>query len=288
MIVYIEHGPTLTNYTMTCIIFCQNCLVLGCLFFNAAQIICFRSLKHAFRTRPPIMVSMDAQSNEAKSSNHYSVGIDLGTTYSLVSILLPPTRKDDGKVEAKFNRSAHLPLIVPIESLRMMPSVVSYSKTMDNISIKVGADAFNGEKYCGSNTQVFTSVKRVIGRSIRETRDLLALSRSSNAIISKSSDMSILAKVNRIYDRKEKDTENACQLTCAAVPLGVISPEEVSAEILKKLLAAATDYLETRTATGKESIIIENAVITVPAYFSNAQRNATIRYAEQHLLSVRE
>lgn len=217
--------------------------------------------------------------NTAKSSISYSVGIDLGTTYSLVSVLLPPTRKNEEKFEAKYNRSAHLPIIVPIESLRMMPSVVSYSKTMDNISIKVGTETLNGDNYYGS-THVFTSVKRVIGRSIRETRDLLSLSRSSNAIISKSSDMSILSKVNRIYDKKLQETESPCQLTCAAMPKGVISPEEVSSEILKKLLAAAADYLGTRTATSKESIVIENAVITVPAYFSNAQRNATIRYVD--------
>ncbi|KAG5868449.1 hypothetical protein JTB14_032565 [Gonioctena quinquepunctata] len=49
------------------------------------------------------------------------------------------------------------------------------------------------------------------------------------------------------------------------------APEEVSAEILKYLKNMAVSYL------GKE---VEEAVISVPAYFSNAQRKATKRAAE--------
>src|SRR5882757_6999751 len=44
------------------------------------------------------------------------------------------------------------------------------------------------------------------------------------------------------------------------------TPEEISAEILKKLKRGAENYL------GEE---ISRAVITVPAYFNDAQRNAT-------------
>ena len=49
------------------------------------------------------------------------------------------------------------------------------------------------------------------------------------------------------------------------------TPEEISAEILKKLKRDASDYF------GDE---ITRAVITVPAYFNDAQRNATIRAGE--------
>ncbi len=49
------------------------------------------------------------------------------------------------------------------------------------------------------------------------------------------------------------------------------TPEEVSAEILKKLKADAERVLETT---------IDRAVITVPAYFNDAQRNATMRAGE--------
>jgi len=269
-------------------------LIVICLFLQIAPISCLRSsdyrLKHAsFMTRSSVpsfqsalTISMNSKrTNEVQPATSfptsYSVGIDLGTTYSLVSILLPPSGKKEDKIELKNDRSAHLPMIVPVDSLRMLPSVVSYSKIADKITVKVGANASENEKNFGS-AQVFSSVKRVIGRTIREVRDLLSLSRSSNSIIAKNSDMAILSKVNHIYDRKIHESDTACQLTCAAMPKGVISPEEVSAEILKKLLAAAAEYLATKTAASKESIVIENAVITVPAYFSNAQRNATIRY----------
>ena len=50
-----------------------------------------------------------------------------------------------------------------------------------------------------------------------------------------------------------------------------ITPEEISAEVLKKLKRDASDYF------GEE---ISRAVITVPAYFNDAQRNATIRAGE--------
>ena len=268
--------------------------LIVCFFIHIALINCLGSSEYklkysSFLTRSSVPSSQSALtiSMNGKSTNEikpftslqssFSVGIDLGTTYSLVSILLPPTIKNEDKIEVKNDRSAHLPIIVPVDSLRMLPSVVSYSKTMDKITVKVGSNTSDSEKTFESS-QVFTSVKRVIGRTIKEVRDLLSLSRSSNLINAKSSDMSILSKVNRIYDRKVIESDMACQLTCAAMPQGVISPEEVSAEILKKLLTAAVDYLAMKTTVRKESIIIENAVITVPAYFSNAQRNATIRY----------
>ncbi len=54
-------------------------------------------------------------------------------------------------------------------------------------------------------------------------------------------------------------------------PERLISPEEVSAEILKKLRDDA------RAALGEE---ITRAVVTVPAYFNDAQRSATKRAAE--------
>jgi molecular chaperone DnaK len=55
------------------------------------------------------------------------------------------------------------------------------------------------------------------------------------------------------------------------------SPEEVSAEILKKLKATAELALEEK---------VERAVITVPAYFNDAQRNATKRAGELAGLTV--
>src|SRR5262249_892927 len=49
------------------------------------------------------------------------------------------------------------------------------------------------------------------------------------------------------------------------------TPEEISAEILKKLKHDAEDYFGTA---------VDRAVITVPAYFNDAQRNATRKAGE--------
>ena len=57
------------------------------------------------------------------------------------------------------------------------------------------------------------------------------------------------------------------QLQCAAVEGGVLYPEELSAYILAELLSSAQAYL------GRQ---VEEAVISVPAYFGSEQREATI------------
>ncbi len=57
------------------------------------------------------------------------------------------------------------------------------------------------------------------------------------------------------------------QLQCDAVEGGLLYPEEVSAYILAELLSSAQAYL------GRP---VENAVISVPAYFGSEQREATI------------
>ncbi len=127
-----------------------------------------------------------------------SVGIDLGTTNSVVAVL------EGGK-----------PVVIPLaEGSNLCPSVVGFSK--------------NGERLVGylAKRQAITnpertimSIKRQMGTSHKTTID------------------------NKTY-----------------------SPEQISAMILEKLRSDAEDYLNDK---------IEEAVITVPAYFSNAQREAT-------------
>ena len=55
----------------------------------------------------------------------------------------------------------------------------------------------------------------------------------------------------------------AAALVCPALGGKLLRPEEVSAEVLRKLLAAAAGAL------GRP---VERAVITVPAYFDDQQR----------------
>ncbi|HXE42451.1 MAG TPA: Hsp70 family protein, partial [Candidatus Baltobacteraceae bacterium] len=72
------------------------------------------------------------------------------------------------------------------------------------------------------------------------------------------------------------NSENSCAVT---IPIHGknFSPEEISAEVLKKLKRDAENYFG-------ESI--SRAVITVPAYFNDAQRNATKRAGELAGLTV--
>jgi molecular chaperone DnaK len=127
-----------------------------------------------------------------------SVGIDLGTTNSVVAVL------DGGK-----------PTIIPLsEGSNLCPSVVGFSKT--------------GERLIGhlAKRQAITNPERTIASIKRQmgTKNVVTI-----------------------------DGKN-------------YSPEQISAMILEKLKQDAEGYLGER---------ITDAVITVPAYFSNAQREAT-------------
>jgi len=163
----------------------------------------------------------------------------------------------------------------------MLPSVVSYCK--EN-KIFVGYSAVEYGMHNPADT--FSSVKRVIGRTISEVQELvLTTPRSGNSFASKTADMAIINKVDNLYNEKPKITQSLCRLKCPAMgSRGTVSPEEVSSEIIKKLLSSAKTYLASATSAPLSSISIENAVITVPAYFSNAQRNATVRYHSFHLM----
>merc|ERR1712048_1066840 len=63
-----------------------------------------------------------------------------------------------------------------------------------------------------------------------------------------------------------KDNSGNIKIKCPALKKE-FSPEEISAQVLRKLINDATDYL------GQE---VKQAVITVPAYFNDSQRQATM------------
>jgi molecular chaperone DnaK len=148
------------------------------------------------------------------------IGIDLGTTNSVVSIM-------DGK-EAK--------VIVNEEGSRLTPSVVAWD---DKGEILVGTIAKRQAVTNPENTVY--SVKRFIGRRFDELSE--ADKRVPYDVIKgKNGDAWVRSR--------GKD----------------LSPPEISAKVLQKLKKSAEDYLgETVT----------EAVITVPAYFNDSQRQAT-------------
>jgi molecular chaperone DnaK len=150
------------------------------------------------------------------------IGIDLGTTNSVVSIM------EGGE-----------PAVIPsAEGERLVPSVVAVNKNHERM---VGRTARNQAVVNSENT-IF-SIKRFMGRKFDDPEVQRALSRVPYKV-SKAPNGDV-----RVYlDGKE------------------YSPPEVSAMILGKLKTDAEAYLgET----------ITQAVITVPAYFNDAQRNAT-------------
>ncbi len=149
------------------------------------------------------------------------VGIDLGTTNSVVAIM------EGGKPSVIQNA----------EGFRTTPSVVAYTKNGDRL---VGQIAKRQAVINPDNT--FYSVKRFIGRRSDEVSQELK-------------------KVSYIV----KDSSGNVKLECPSLGKD-FSSEEISAEVLRKLVDDASKHLgET----------VKQAVITVPAYFNDSQRQAT-------------
>lgn len=172
-----------------------------------------------------------------------SVGIDLGTTNSAISII------ENG-----------MPMIIPVDGQRIVPSVVTY-KTIDGstTNITIGATAKYQLLINPKNT--FSSVKRLIGKQGKNDRD----NRNDRSVDLLSSMKKSKSNINQNNQSNNQTIISSERLSCPALGRD-LSPEEVSAEVLKKLLNAAKEF------TGHE---ISNAVVTVPAYFSKEQCQAT-------------
>jgi len=128
-------------------------------------------------------------------------------------------------------------VITNAEGQRTTPSVVAYTKKGD---LLVGQIAKRQAVINPENT--FYSVKRFIGRKTTEVTEEL-----------------------RQVSYKVLQTEDIIKLDCPALAKQ-FAAEEISAQVLRKLAEDATKYLgETVT----------QAVITVPAYFNDSQRQAT-------------
>src|ERR1700756_3286694 len=148
------------------------------------------------------------------------IGIDLGTTNSVVAVMEGGTPK----------------VLVNEEGARTTPSVVAFTKDGEKL---VGQIAKRQAVTNPENT--IYSAKRFIGRRISEVTEE-AKRIAFKVAAADNGDVAIVSK-----DRK-------------------YSPPEISAMVLQKLKADAEAYLG-------ESVT--QAVITVPAYFNNAQREAT-------------
>ena len=151
------------------------------------------------------------------------VGIDLGTTNSLVAIIHPDTKKP---VALKEHDSASL-----------VPSVIHFG---DAGEISVGEEA---KQFLITEPQnTIFSAKRLMGKSYNDLKEHKAVF---------------------TYKIIDDDTES---LVKVQVGNKFYSPIELSSFILKELKQRAEHILKTP---------VNKAVITVPAYFNDAQRQAT-------------
>lgn len=151
------------------------------------------------------------------------VGIDLGTTNSLVAIIHPETRKP--VVLKEFDGNA------------LVPSVIHFESTGQ---VLVGDEA---KQYLISQPQnTIFSVKRLMGKSYNDVREY-----------------------GEHFTYKVID-DNTESLVKVQVGDKFYSPIELSSLILKELKKRAEHILKTP---------VTKAVITVPAYFNDAQRQAT-------------
>ena len=150
------------------------------------------------------------------------VGIDLGTTNSVVAIM------DGGK-----------PLVIAnSEGMRTTPSVVGFNKDGELV---VGQMARRQAVLNPQNT--FYGIKRFMGRRYAELNP----------------------ESKQVPYTVRRDEEGNIKIKCPKLKKE-FSPEEVSAMILRRLAEEASRYL------GEE---VTGAVITVPAYFNDSQRQAT-------------
>ena len=151
------------------------------------------------------------------------VGIDLGTTNSLVAIIHPESRKPVVLKEQDGNS--------------LVPSIIHFNESG---MISVGDEA-KALLITEAQNTIF-SVKRLLGKSYNDIKE-----RSS------------------FFSYKIID-DNTESLVKIQVGQKFYSPVELSSYILKKLKIRAEHILKTP---------VTKAVITVPAYFNDAQRQAT-------------
>ncbi|MEH2105674.1 molecular chaperone DnaK [Nostoc sp.] len=131
------------------------------------------------------------------------------------------------------------PVVIPnTEGGRTTPSVVAYTKKGEKL---VGQIAKRQGVMNPENT--FYSVKRFIGRRYDE----------------------VTQEAKQVTYKVARDSNGNVKLHCPALNKE-FSPEEISAEVVRKLIDDASTYL------GEP---VRQAVITTPAYFNDSQRQAT-------------
>ena len=167
-------------------------------------------------------IPIDIKGGKIKEEREIIVGIDLGTTNSLVSYI------EEGKALVVKDQSG---------SNTLVPSVVHFNQ---DANILVGREA--KEKLITDPERTIFSAKRLMGRSYNDLAEYKNM--FSYEIIETDDDRLVKVKIDDKY----------------------YTPVELSAEILKELKTRVESELMHP---------VEKAVITVPAYFNDTQRQAT-------------
>ncbi|MEL7118884.1 MAG: molecular chaperone DnaK [Bacteroidota bacterium] len=160
------------------------------------------------------------------------IGIDLGTTNSVVSVM-----------------EGNEPVVIPNEEgRRTTPSVVAF---MDNGERKIGDPA---KRQAITNPQrTISSIKRFMGQRYSEAG----------------------AEVDRVSYKVVKGENDTIRVD---IDGRMYTAQEISAMVLQKMKKTAEDFL------GSE---VTEAVVTVPAYFNDSQRQATKEAGEIAGLKIR-
>lgn len=164
----------------------------------------------------------------APHQRNVAIGIDLGTTNSLVAAV----------------KSGEATVLSDIHGAKLIPSIVNYG--VDTLSVGATADKLR----VADSANTLVSVKRFMGRSFADL----------------SSEITYPYKFVNGSDHIQINTRS-----------GIKDPVQVSADILQYLRSIAVD------AMGEEPT---GVVITVPAYFDDAQRQATKQAGELAGLNV--
>jgi len=185
-----------------------------------------------------IKILEPGQNEENQNNEEVVIGIDLGTTNSLVAIV------EEEKVKFFADENGR----------EIHPSIVNYDENGNVINIGQIINQVQDEEVfwktspqhhpelvLGSISTSISSIKRMMGKSFADVEN-----EKLNFEIDQNSTQKEVLKIN-VGPRK-------------------IRPAEVSSEILKYLKNLAQNNLKTK---------IKKAVITVPAYFDEAAKNAT-------------
>ena len=189
-----------------------------------------------------------------------AVGIDLGTTNSVISVI------ENGR-----------PVVIRVNGSRITPSVVSYAP---DGSILIGDYALKQSVKYPLST--YSSVKRVIGRSFKkiqksyskESLNALKVNLNQNFKSKQHLDtenVMLVAPQFQIENLSEKNIRKMQGYSHLSDQRNFFYPENVTSHIIKFLVDAGSKYLNET---------VSKAVITVPAYFQPLQCEATERAAK--------